>query len=64
MNPKPSELVQAEHEYEEANLAAEAAERTARRLRKAANNKLQSYERLVLEHNGQLILPITSVSSN
>ena len=50
-------LEDARHEATKALLAAEAAEKEARTLRKQANWKIKQYERLVQEYNGQLRLP-------
>jgi hypothetical protein len=59
MNPASNELLTARRESYEAILAAELAEKEARQLRNTANQKQRRYEQLLLEHNGQLALPIT-----
>lgn len=54
----PPELHQARQEYIDSMAVAEAAELEARRLRKVARRNSEIYEHLLLQHNGQLVLPI------
>jgi hypothetical protein len=58
-DPKIQALRRARRAATDAVAIAEEAEKEAHRLRRAAKNRIRSYEKLVAEYNGQLRLPGT-----